>query len=639
MASPSGLESGGCSKVTSQRMGNEIYEDTPMTSSVLQRRILEASSDISIIKNGMLEVHSDSSVLDVSNRESIDRDSVDIIGEFNATPGRDFCIKRQIKEEFDMLGINDDSIIDIEALLEIPKQVDDRRGNISQRDREFKRVDDPPVVNLDDFSESDFLAVESKELEAIEKDDPCLSTPVRTFHSVEDSNHAINVDSITSSILEICTRDSVNMGDIDDTSINGNVDLYATPVNAMVDLDCPLNAGSFGFSSDPFVYLEENPLDTPEKTVLPDKTPEVKRKIPVPETVINVDESLKDNEEYVIDSIPVEETSYNTTESKSIEPCSTSIPPLKIVNNTSKIQTNIIQKNPRLSSLKMNGTKKNQVDKGDGLKKRVNSVRRKGITVKNNAKLETMPVWVRQPNDIKEIPSYIKMISNRLLHIEKQIKKFCEERQGLLCSIWKLSNNGYKHLLPDPVIKSLSTMENASEQPADSAESSAPSNRMSLRTSLDNIDFDGHLVNYNQMDEEKARDGDTMYWKASWLGDQDMHTPATKRILETYVSRPINVETSSKQTNSSRRTSVSAYINSFKRTSIPKRDSVNSVSSVQERESKAEANVVQDPIEYFKQIDFPTLSYQEMEGWRKFFGIKVSLRTHSHCFYRISRIA
>uniref|UniRef100_A0A3B0MNW1 Uncharacterized protein n=1 Tax=Theileria annulata TaxID=5874 RepID=A0A3B0MNW1_THEAN len=246
------------------------------------------------------------------------------------------------------------------------------------------------------------------------------------------------------------------------------------------------------------------------------------------------------------------------------------------------------------------------VDKSSGKDiKKVQKTRKKRYTASKDF-LDSIPFWVNSPKDVRDIPSHIKMICERLIHVEKQIKKFCIERQGLLSTLWKLGGDGYINLFPDPVLKSLTFygVSNGSEE------------NDIYNDEKDSLDSEiEDKLNYNNLYSSKLENGDLKMWKSTWMTNESeaspiktpTQTPTQIPTIKTFVSNYI------KSCGSSSEFGISTGMNDSKKSSYTNESNGSRDSEEYERE----------PIEFFKNLDFSKLNEADMEAWRKFFGLKV----------------
>ncbi|UKK01984.1 hypothetical protein MACK_001337 [Theileria orientalis] len=228
-------------------------------------------------------------------------------------------------------------------------------------------------------------------------------------------------------------------------------------------------------------------------------------------------------------------------------------------------------------------------------KQKAKTVRKKRTTNKNE-KLETIPFWINSPKDVKEIPTHVKLVCDRLIHVEKQIKKFCSERQGLLSALWKLRGEGYESLFPDPILKSLTVNEDEERQ----QDEEKGDNEGQEDESEDKLDYD-------EQEETKSSDQDDKLWQSTWLSSESQMTPTRTPTLKKRVNASWNRKMDSPQ-------------ELCVPTSI--RDSELGSYSVHSDDMNELAEYTREPIEFFKNLDFSTLSQADINTWRKFFGLK-----------------
>lgn len=205
------------------------------------------------------------------------------------------------------------------------------------------------------------------------------------------------------------------------------------------------------------------------------------------------------------------------------------------------------------------------------------------------------------------------MICERLIHVEKQIKKFCVERQGLLSTLWKLGGDGYINLFPDPVLKSL-TFYGVSNSPE---ENDIYKDEMEIQ----NSEIEDKL-DYNNLYSTKLENGDLKMWKSTWMTNESEPSP-----VETPTQTPTQIPTI--------KTFVSNYIRSCGSSSdfgitTGMNESKKSGYSNESNESRCSDDYDREPIDFFKNLDFSKLNESDLEAWRKFFGLKVYPHTVTH---------
>ncbi|BAM40266.1 conserved hypothetical protein [Theileria orientalis strain Shintoku] len=228
-------------------------------------------------------------------------------------------------------------------------------------------------------------------------------------------------------------------------------------------------------------------------------------------------------------------------------------------------------------------------------KQKTKTVRKKRATNKNE-KLEAIPFWINSPKDVKEIPTHVKLVCDRLIHVEKQIKKFCSERQGLLSALWKLKGEGYESFFPDPILKSLTVNEDEERQQDEEKGDNE-----------DQEDEREEKVDYIEDNETKSSDPEDKLWQSTWLSNESQVTPTRTPTLKKKIN-----SSWSRKTDSPYDLGVSTSI----------RESEFGSYSVHSDDMNELAEYTREPIEFFKNLDFSTLSQADINTWRKFFGLK-----------------
>ncbi|UKJ90481.2 isoleucyl-tRNA synthetase [Theileria orientalis] len=236
------------------------------------------------------------------------------------------------------------------------------------------------------------------------------------------------------------------------------------------------------------------------------------------------------------------------------------------------------------------------VDKTTPKEKQKTKTARKKRATNKNEKLEAIPFWINSPRDVREIPAHVKLVCDRLIHVEKQIKRFCSERQGLLSALWKLKGEGYQSLFPDPILKSLTVNEDEERHQYEEKVNDEG-----------NEDETEEKLEYNEEDQSKSSGQEDKLWQSTWLSNESQMTPTRTPTLK-------------KRTNSSWSRKMESPCDIGVSTSI--KDSELGSYSVRSDEMNELAEYTKEPIEFFKNLDFSALSQADINSWRKFFGLK-----------------
>ncbi|KAK2195562.1 hypothetical protein BdWA1_003238 [Babesia duncani] len=245
-------------------------------------------------------------------------------------------------------------------------------------------------------------------------------------------------------------------------------------------------------------------------------------------------------------------------------------------------------------------------------KQEVGKQKRKRSTalVKDVDSIEKIPFWVSPPKDVSEIPGYAKAICTRLVYVEKQIQKFNAERQGLLCSLWRLNNDGFGHFLPQSIFdgKKIASTEDdrvkVEKVPTDTTPSISmhgPDVVTKLEEKQDKTIIPGNLDMSN-----------VDIWKSCWLDGQNYpsSTPSSPLSI-TQEKSDFSI-----RLNKSEIGETSECLDSNKETLLH----TNEVIQVSDSDDSVD-NL--DPIEYFKELDFNNLTHEGVNTWTQFFGLKV----------------